>query len=166
MSQIIMNLGANAAHAMQEQGGVLTISLAGLDLDSEKASYFHELGQGSYVALSVSDTGQGIAPEIMSRIFDPYFTTKEVGTGTGMGLAVVHGIVKSHGGTVRVHSEAGKGTTVLVLVPALDDVPSPEQEEKPAVPAGMSGFFSLMTRKPLLTLVSRFSSTSGTGSRP
>jgi len=117
--QVIMNLCTNAAQAMEPDGGVLRVCLRNVDNRStERADLF----PGRYVQLSVSDTGMGIDPELQKRIFDPYFTTKDVGKGTGMGLAVVHGIVKSHGGLIEVESQPGQGTTFHVYFPQVEKV--------------------------------------------
>jgi PAS domain S-box-containing protein len=119
--QVVMNLATNAAHAMHETGGTLGIELAGITLDERDATAIHdELPAGAYLKLTVSDTGRGIEPSILHRIFDPFFTTKEPGEGTGMGLAVVHGIVKSHGGVITVDSDPGKGTEFRVYFPAME----------------------------------------------
>jgi PAS domain S-box-containing protein len=120
--QVVMNLVMNAAHAMEYAGGVLAVSLVDLALD-EIAAQRHELRPGSYVRLTVRDTGGGIAPAIMGRIFDPYFTTKEVGKGTGMGLAVVHGIVTHHGGAISVQSVLGQGASFQVYLPVREAEP-------------------------------------------
>lgn len=114
-----MNLCTNAAHAMRDTGGVLEVSLTETDFDTPAAGQFLDLAPGPYVRLAVSDTGHGMDHSVMERIFDPYFTTKRPGEGTGLGLAVVHGIVKSHGGALTVESEAGKGTTFQVFIPRL-----------------------------------------------
>ncbi|MBN2106878.1 MAG: PAS domain S-box protein [Deltaproteobacteria bacterium] len=117
--QILMNLCTNAAHAMEEQGGILDITLKNSSLDAEAAAKAPDLQQGQYVRLTVGDTGTGIDPAIKSKIFEPFFTTKEQGKGTGMGLSVVHGIVKSHGGAINVYSESGKGSTFSVYLPVI-----------------------------------------------
>jgi len=114
--QIIMNLGVNAGHAMSEKGGALEVSLVDEYLDSDAAEQFEGLNPGSHLRLTIRDTGHGIDPEVINRIFEPYFTTKG-SEGTGMGLAVAHGIVKSHGGDIVVESELRKGTTFHVLFP-------------------------------------------------
>ncbi len=119
LNQILLNLCTNAAHAMQEGGGILEIVLKSENIDEEIASQYQDLSQGDYVKLSVSDTGHGIPPEIIEKVFDPYYTTKEVGKGTGMGLALVHGIVKSHNGSIYVSSEAGKGTMFEIYFPVI-----------------------------------------------
>ena len=121
MNQIIMNLCTNAAHAMEENGGTLEVILNNENLDTESADAFPDLEPGRYVKLTVKDTGQGIDPQLMDKIFEPYFTTKDVGNGTGMGLALVHGIVKSHGGAVTVYSEVGKGTSFHVYLPLVEE---------------------------------------------
>ena len=122
IQQVVINLVMNAAQAMEYAGGVLAVSLVDLALD-EMAAQRHELRPGSYVRLTVRDTGGGIAPAIMGRIFDPYFTTKEVGKGTGMGLAVVHGIVMHHGGAINVQSVLGQGTSFQVYLPVREAEP-------------------------------------------
>ncbi len=104
--QVLMNLCTNAAHAMSENGGVLEIGLSSVFLAERQAADYHDLPEGAYVKVTVSDTGTGIDPRFIDRIFEPFFTTKEFGKGTGMGLAVAHGIVKSCGGDIRVRSRA------------------------------------------------------------
>jgi PAS domain S-box-containing protein len=111
--QVVMNLCTNAYHAMRENGGVLEV---GFDTVT-RGENGHELAPGDYVRLTVSDTGCGMDHETMSRIFDPYFTTKPVGEGTGLGLSVIHGIVEAHQGAISVKSRPGKGTRFEVLLP-------------------------------------------------
>ena len=118
--EIIMNLGTNAYHAMREKGGILGITLRQEEIGSDDSKYDLDLHPGSYLKLIVEDTGHGIDSNIMEKIFDPYFTTKGVGEGTGMGLSVVHGIVKDHGGDIRVYSEHGKGTAFHVYLPVIE----------------------------------------------
>jgi CheY-like chemotaxis protein len=101
---------------MQEKGGVLLVSLQNAEIGKGSAQL--NLMPGAYVKLSVSDTGAGMTPEIMERIFDPYFTTKKKGEGTGIGLSVVHAIVTQHGGTILVESEPGKGSVFHVYLPS------------------------------------------------
>jgi PAS domain S-box-containing protein len=117
MQQILMNLCTNAGHAMEKDGGVMQINLANVTLNAEDVRFDPDLEPGGYVRLTVSDTGHGMEPSVIQRIFEPYFTTKELGKGTGLGLAVVHGIVKAHNGMINVYSEAGKGTTFKVFLP-------------------------------------------------
>ena len=125
--QVIMNLATNAFHALEEIGGVLAVSLEDVRLDSPLPAVQGEIQPGDYVRLQVLDTGPGIAPEIWSRIFEPYFTTKEVGKGTGMGLATVLGIVKSHGGEIVLEKESGQGTTFTLYFPALAETEPADQ---------------------------------------
>jgi nitrogen-specific signal transduction histidine kinase/CheY-like chemotaxis protein len=126
--QIVMNFGTNAAHAMREQGGMLEVKLEEIFLDAKACKKYDDIKPGCYLELTVSDTGHGMPPEVMKRIFEPYFTTKKTGEGTGMGLAVTHGIVKSYGGDISVHSEIGKGTTFQVLLPCLRDMEKQQLE--------------------------------------
>ncbi|MCK8602735.1 hybrid sensor histidine kinase/response regulator [Desulfoferrobacter suflitae] len=116
--QILINLCSNAAHAMEDFGGILEFALADITLDNNSPFVSRELAPGDYVMLTITDTGCGIPPGILERIYDPYFTTKEVGKGTGMGLAIVHGIVENHGGSIQVESRPGKGTTFRIFFPA------------------------------------------------
>lgn len=119
--QVLMNLATNAAHAMKRKGGILDIRLNEIVLD-DKASFVHpDLRRGSYLRLTVRDNGHGIDPAIIDRIFDPYFTTKEPGEGTGMGLSIVYGIVKRHGGAIVVKSRVGIGSVFQVYIPAVKD---------------------------------------------
>lgn len=115
--QIIINLCTNSAQAMEETGGTLSVSLDPLTVLPEKPKNGLNLTPGKYVKLCVKDTGIGIPENIIDRVFDPYFTTKGVGKGSGMGLSVVHGIIKSYGGTITVNSELGKGTTFTIFFP-------------------------------------------------
>lgn len=116
MHQVLMNLCTNASHAMREKGGTLEIGLSRVSLDSDAANRY-SVEPGRYLLLSVSDTGHGMDEEIMRRIFEPYFTTKGPFEGTGLGLAVLYGIVKSLHGGIAVFSEPGKGTTFQVFLP-------------------------------------------------
>ncbi len=120
MHQVVMNLCTNASHAMQAAGGTLRVSLVDVEIESDFAAGHPGLLPGPYIQLSVIDTGHGMTSEVVNRIYDPFFTTKEKGEGTGMGLSVVHGIVKSHGGEVIVHSEPGKGTSFEIYFPAME----------------------------------------------
>ncbi|TNF37877.1 MAG: hybrid sensor histidine kinase/response regulator [Deltaproteobacteria bacterium] len=112
--QVVMNLCTNAFHAMLRTGGVLRVTLERRDVGADEIP---ALEPGAYCALSVQDTGEGIDPAIVDRVFEPFFTTKPPGQGSGMGLAVVHGIVAAHGGRVDIVSALGEGTTMRVLLP-------------------------------------------------
>lgn len=120
MHQVIVNLCTNAWQAMEEKGGVLTIELKQTKVDTANAKLHINLNEQEYVRLTVSDTGAGIDDAILERIFEPFFTTKSVDKGTGMGLAVVHGIVRSHHGDILVNSVLGKGSTFHVYLPTIN----------------------------------------------
>jgi len=130
INQVLINLCTNAAYAMRDEGGILEINLEHAELDVEAAKLHNDLTPGPYVKLTVRDTGSGIGQKTLDRIFDPYFTTKDVGEGTGLGLAVVHGIVKNHGGHITVQSEPGRGTSFQVLLPCIDSETEIETEFK------------------------------------
>jgi PAS domain S-box-containing protein len=134
--QVLMNLCTNAYHAIRGEGGVLEVRLEPTTLNADEAA-LRNLRSGNYLALSVSDTGCGMSPEVVERIFDPYFTTKEKAMGTGLGLAVVHGIVKGHGGAISVESKLGKGSTFTVYLPLIEDVKLlKEAETEESLPTG------------------------------
>ena len=115
--QILMNLCTNAAYALEEKGGILTVSLKDISLDKNFSGKASDSEYRNYIEIVVSDTGTGIPSEITESIFDPYFTTKKPGEGTGMGLALVKGIVESYGGKITVASQVGKGTTFTIYLP-------------------------------------------------
>ena len=121
MHQVLMNLCTNAAHSMQDAGGVLEVGLADVLIGPEPEASLNVLPPGRYVELKVKDSGCGIDPSIMDSIYDPFFTSKGPGEGTGLGLSVVHGIVKSQGGTIDVESAPGKGTVFSVLMPVWEN---------------------------------------------
>jgi len=135
INQVLINLCTNADHAMPD-GGVLVVTLKNVDLDEDTAAEYIGLNPGRYVNLVVSDTGHGISQEDIDRIFDPYFTTKEIDRGTGMGLAVVHGIVKGHNGFISVKSELGKGAAFSVFFPIVEKEAVVETETDEELPSG------------------------------
>jgi signal transduction histidine kinase/ActR/RegA family two-component response regulator len=120
--QILMNLATNAAHAMQPGGGTLRVELEDAEIDREAAGRHPDLNPGSYLIIRINDSGHGISPSELEKIFDPFYTTKEPGEGTGMGLSVVHGIVTNHGGAISVNSEKGKGSEFSVYLPAMENL--------------------------------------------
>jgi len=125
--QVLMNLCVNARDAMP-QGGILSIRAENFLVDHNYARMNLEAKEGPYVVITVSDTGYGISKEVVERIFEPFFTTKEQGKGTGLGLATVLGIIKNHGGFVRVHSEVGEGSEFRVYLPAIEDEVATQEE--------------------------------------
>ena len=155
MHQVIMNLATNAGHAMQENGGVLEVTLANVELDDLSAEKHLDLAAGSYLRLTVSDTGHGMTSEIMERIFDPYFTTKDAGEGTGLGLSVAHSIVKTHGGTITVYSEPGEGTTFHVYLPLILDEEREEKESEEPLPTGTERILFIDDEEVLLEIGSQ-----------
>ena len=131
--QIIMNLCTNAYHAMRETGGTLGVALKDVSV-TDMGIPGLDISQGEYIQLEVSDTGHGMDEETKNKIFEPYFTTKEPGEGTGLGLAVVHGIVKSHNGTITLYSEPEQGTTFHVYLPKVmteEEVMVPTEDKEP-----------------------------------
>lgn len=155
--QVLMNLGTNAYHAMREGGGALTVSLKPVILDDQFLGLSPNLPFGAYNLLQVSDTGCGISSEHIQRIFDPFFTTKAVGDGTGMGLAVVHGILQTHHGDITVISEVDKGSTFSLFFPIHADhaVSENATAEKEASVAGKEHLVVIDDDVMLLKVVSR-----------
>jgi len=136
INQIVMNLVTNAADAMSKEGGLLEVTLDNIILQEEKPCFDWVLSPGAYIRLRMRDTGEGIEPEIMDRIFDPYYTTKEIGKGTGMGLSVIHGIVKRHGGGIWVESTLGEGALFEIYIPALEKTVEEEKEPEGEIKGG------------------------------
>ncbi len=155
LHQVILNLCSNAAHAMQEHGGVLEVGLTDVTHDggtSPNSSQAHV--PGAYVQLIVKDMGIGMEPEVLNRIFDPFFTTKEQGAGTGLGLAVAHGIVKSHNGTIEVESQPGEGTTFRICMPVVVDISKLVAEGETLLPQGRERIL-VVDDEPELAMVCR-----------
>ena len=134
--QVVMNLCTNAAHALGSRGGRIVVELLPVEIGPESSANYQGLIPGSYLKLIVADNGHGIDPAHLPRIFEPYFTTKGLGEGTGMGLATVHGIVRDHGGDIKVYSEPGIGTTFHVLFPVAGDPLLPINDEISEMPGG------------------------------
>jgi PAS domain S-box-containing protein len=153
LHQVLMNLGTNAAHAIGDQHGVIELRQSLVDVSTE--TIHADLMPGRYVCLTVSDSGHGMDRATLERAFEPFFTTKGPGVGTGLGLAVVHGIVKSHDGVALVESTPGRGTTFRVYFPALVCPAAAESPQEPAVPRGAGERVLFVDDEPALTSVTQ-----------
>jgi PAS domain S-box-containing protein len=152
MQQVLMNLCTNAAHAMEKDGGVLKIELSNRSIGDNEVPMEPGFAPGDYVRLSVADTGQGMPPWVLKRIFEPYFTTKETGKGTGLGLSVAHGIVKAHGGTIKVSSALRQGTVFDVYLPMIKaEEAETDKSDMPLI--GGTGRVLFVDDEPALTLM-------------
>jgi len=151
LHQILMNLCTNAGHAMQKTGGELHVILDEVILNENDLMTCSDLKPGSYLQLTVKDTGYGISQENLEHIFEPYFTTKEQEGGTGLGLSVVHGIVKDYGGEIKVYSEPGKGTVFHVIFPLIEQVAKADYVEKiESLPTGTESILFVDDEEPLV----------------
>jgi CheY-like chemotaxis protein len=130
LQSALLNLALNARDAMPE-GGKLTIDARNTRLDADYAARQADVTPGDYVALSVSDTGTGMPPDVIERAFEPFFTTKEVGKGSGLGLSMVYGFAKQSGGHIRIYSEVGEGTTVRLYLPRSRETRAASTEAEP-----------------------------------
>ncbi len=155
LHQVIVNLGTNGAHAMRERGGILRVSLGTVELDDTFARSKGKPHGGPYVRLTVRDGGSGMNQETLGRIFEPFFTTKARGEGTGLGLAVVHGIVESHDGLVSVDSEPGRGTTFSIDLPAVAGSEGEGQLDEEPIPRGHGEHLLVLDDEPVLVDVAR-----------
>ena len=154
MQQVLMNLCTNAAHAMEKEGGVLKIALTNTSIGENDTPLEPGTAPGEYVKLSISDTGHGMQPWILKRIFEPYFTTKETGKGTGLGLSVAHGIVKSHGGAIKVSSIVRKGSVFEIYLPRIKGEASETDEFDLPLLTG-TGRILFVDDEPSLTLMGK-----------
>ena len=155
INQVLMNLCSNSAHAMRGDSGVLEVNLEPIELDREGASRYDNLVAGEFVRLTVKDTGIGISSQIMDRIFDPYFTTKEVDEGLGMGLSIVYGIVKKHDGAIDLESETGKGTKVEILLPRIQGALEDELLAPEGLPTGSERILVVDDEPSIVKMVKR-----------
>jgi CheY-like chemotaxis protein len=138
--QVIVNLCTNAWQAMDEHGGVLSISLKQVELDVAFTQIYPELNPGEHVCISVSDTGTGMDAATLDQIFEPFFTTKPVDKGTGLGLSVAHGIVAHHDGAIVAHSEPGTGTNFQVYLPVISRAMEADEQGIEVPPSIGQGF--------------------------
>jgi PAS domain S-box-containing protein len=154
--QVLMNLVTNAFHAMEEQGGRLQVQLTELTFSKDDIPTA-TLSPGPYLKLSVIDTGMGIPEDILPKIFDPYFTTKEIGKGTGLGLSVVYGIVKKENGEIVVKSEAGKGSRFDVYWPCYqkEEDTAPDRDEGSSLPTGQEHLLLVDDEASLVAFIER-----------
>jgi len=136
INQLLINLCNNAVDALPEKEGIITIELLNETIDIQQTKHQTKLKPGQYAKLKVSDNGIGMDTEILDRVFEPYFTTKDIGEGTGIGMAVVHGIVERHGGAIAVDSKPGRGTTFTIFLPAHEGRFEQETDEQDILPVG------------------------------
>jgi signal transduction histidine kinase/ActR/RegA family two-component response regulator len=134
--QVLMNLCTNAGHAMEDGGGVLEVTLDEVLMEAGNPDLPIDMQPGRYQILTVSDTGHGMEDSVKARIFDPYFTTQGPGQGTGLGLSVVHGIVRSHAGRIKCSSEPGKGTTFEIFFPTIEEAAPERSTPVDSIPRG------------------------------
>ncbi len=153
--QILINLCSNAAHAMREKGGLLEVSLSTTDHRPEVAPGQPDVRRTPHLLLEVKDTGTGIAPGALDRIFDPFYTTKPPGEGTGMGLSVVHGIVEGMGGEITVRSIPGTGTGFRVFIPLIEDREESAEHASPTCTRGEGSLLLVEDDPSLLTITGR-----------
>ena len=153
--QVLINLCTNSQHAIQAETGNIHVKLDTVALDRLSANRFKDLKPGYYVKLTVTDTGEGIDPDIKDRIFDPYFTTKDVDEGLGMGMAIVHSIIKKHDGAIHIDSEIGSGTTVDVFFPLIDADVAVEIKKPDSLPTGTEGILVIDDEPSLLKTVTQ-----------
>lgn len=153
--QVIMNLLTNAYHAMKGRGGELHVALDQVYVDAELAAVESNMNEGPYARITVKDSGHGIAQEELERIYDPFFTTKDVSEGTGLGLSTAHGIVQVHGGSITARSEVGKGTTFSVYLPCTDEEELMEHAHDESVSGGNESILVVEDEAMLLRFVEK-----------
>jgi PAS domain S-box-containing protein len=153
--QVLVNLCTNAMDAMKANGGTLTVDLNLIETDQNIFGLLENLSPGRYAAIRVTDTGEGITPSAIERMFEPFFTTKGPGSGTGMGLAVVHGIVTGHGGTIAVDSKIGQGTQFTVYLPIFDGAPVEQKNEQQTAMAKGTGRILYVDDEVMLTQIAQ-----------
>jgi PAS domain S-box-containing protein len=155
LHQVIMNLCTNAEHALRGLVGILNLRLSRCEIEEGDPLTDRDLRPGPYLKLTVSDTGRGMDPETLKRAFDPFFTTKAPGEGTGLGLSVVHGIVKEHEGAITVSSQPGRGTTFDIFLPVLDTEAAPSENQPVSVPHGHGEHVLIVDDEPAICSVAQ-----------
>ncbi len=155
INQVLINICTNAFQAMEETGGILDIALEKTILTEAAATVYPDIIPGDVIKIIISDTGPGIDPYIIDKIFDPYFTTRAFGKGSGMGLAMVHGIIKNHGGAITVDSRPGKGTTFTILFPAIAEKPVSETNSEDKRHSGMESILFVDDEKSIADMNTR-----------
>lgn len=151
--QVMINLCTNAAHAMSENGGIMEVTLSSVEMSQNKNDCDGAFTQDRYIRITVSDTGHGIPEENLDKIFDPYFTTKEVGKGSGIGLSVVHGIVQDHKGLINANSEYGRGVTFSVFFPIVEEEPEFKMEIQETIPEGHERVLLVDDEKSIVNMI-------------
>ena len=152
IEQVLMNLFTNAVHAMGEDKGVLTVRVSDVEIDGDDGYQHLDLKPGPYLKIAVSDTGCGIDKETFEHIFEPFFTTKGPGKGTGLGLAVVHGVVKGLDGAVDVLTEPGRGSTFTIFLPSAEPMPQPDEPDPTSLPGGRGRILFVDDEEAIATL--------------
>jgi len=155
IGQVLINICNNASQEMENTGGVIEISAEKKSSDREATGIPPELTAGDYLKISIRDTGPGISPDNINRVFDPYFTTKDIGKASGLGLSVVHGIVKNHNGAIFVDSELGKGATFTILFPVVDEEPEIETKITDEIPQGTETILFVDDEEAILKMVQK-----------
>lgn len=152
LHQVVTNLCTNGGQAMQSDGGVLAVELATLELDAAACKSMGNIEPGEYVALTVEDTGAGMDAQVMEKIFNPFFTTKLQEEGTGLGLSVVHGIVKEHGGEIVVKSKPGQGTSFVIYFPKVNVSTFPDRASDTPLPGGRESILLVDDEGPIVEI--------------
>ncbi|MCP3898377.1 MAG: response regulator, partial [Desulfobacteraceae bacterium] len=153
INQVLMNICTNAWQAMETTGGTLNIKAETITLDDDKN--YSGLSNGEYLKIEIKDSGPGITPDVIEKIFDPYFTTKKMGEGSGMGLSVVLGIIKNHNGTITVDSKPGTGTTFTILFPVIDEKPNIQIEKAEPLLSGTETILFIDDEVPITKMISQ-----------
>ncbi len=163
MHQVIMNLCTNAYHSMSEIGGTLSVQLEEVEISGDRDVFGNPMDPGKYIELWIMDTGFGMDDETLAKAFDPYFTTKEVGKGTGFGLSLVHAIVEEHGGYIKVNTRVGRGSSFYVYLPLVnqDETPHTVESKETSLRGGIESIMVVDDEKDIRGVVQEFLSGCG-----